>query len=144
MRIDPDDCCRAAAPGIVSHSAGAGVSEEVAVRRRHEIGYSDPMAIPPLTPTRVKICGLSTEVTLAAALEVGADWIGLVHFPPSPRHVDLARAGALSRLARGKAERVVLLVDPEDALILAVLEAADPDMIQLHGRESPQRVAEIR
>jgi phosphoribosylanthranilate isomerase len=102
------------------------------------------MAIPPLTPTRVKICGLSTEVTLAAALEVGADWIGLVHFPRSPRHVDLARAGALSRLARGKAERVVLLVDPEDALILAVLEAADPDMIQLHGRESPQRVAEIR
>lgn len=102
------------------------------------------MAPPPRAPVRVKICGLSTEATLAAALEAGADWIGLVHFPRSPRHVDLGRAGALSRLARERAERVVLLVDPDDALVLAAIEAVDPDLIQLHGRESPARVAAIR
>ncbi|XYD10073.1 phosphoribosylanthranilate isomerase [Methylobacterium sp. NMS12] len=95
-------------------------------------------------PTRVKICGLSTEATLTAALESGADWIGLVHFPRSPRHVALARAAALSALARGRAERVVLLVDPDDALLAASVEAVDPDLIQLHGHESPERVAAIR
>ena len=102
------------------------------------------MASETVIPTRVKICGLSTESTLAAALEAGADWIGLVHFPRSPRHVALTRAAALSNLARGRAERVVLLVDPDDALVAAAVEAVDPDMIQLHGRESPARVAEIR
>ncbi|SFT10685.1 phosphoribosylanthranilate isomerase [Methylobacterium sp. yr668] len=95
-------------------------------------------------PTRVKICGLSSEATLTAALEAGADWIGLVHFPRSPRHVALAGAAALSALARGRAERVILLVDPDDALLAASVEAVDPDLVQLHGRESPERVAAIR
>lgn len=102
------------------------------------------MASETVIPTRVKICGLSTEATLTAALEAGADWIGLVHFPRSPRHVALAQAAALSALARGRAERVVLLVDPDDALVAAAVAAADPDLIQLHGRESPERVAAIR
>jgi phosphoribosylanthranilate isomerase len=102
------------------------------------------MASETVIPTRVKICGLSTETSLAAALEAGADWIGLVHFPRSPRHVDLGRAAVLSALARGRAERVVLLVDPDDALVAAAVEAIDPDLIQLHGRESPARVAAIR
>ncbi|GEP05541.1 phosphoribosylanthranilate isomerase [Methylobacterium oxalidis] len=97
-----------------------------------------------MSAVRVKICGLSTEETLAAALEAGADWIGLVHFPRSPRHVALERARALSAAARGRAERVVLLVDPDDALVAAAVEATDPDLIQLHGRESPERVAAIR
>ncbi|MFX8031928.1 N-(5'-phosphoribosyl)anthranilate isomerase, partial [Acinetobacter baumannii] len=66
------------------------------------------------SPTRVKICGLSTEATLTAALEAGADWIGLVQFPRSPRHVSLAQAAALAARARGRAERVILLVDPDD------------------------------
>ncbi|WP_457103925.1 phosphoribosylanthranilate isomerase [Methylobacterium sp. P5_C11] len=102
------------------------------------------MASTTVPPTRIKICGLSTEPTLTAALEAGVDWIGLVHFPRSPRHVALARAAVLSARARGRAERVVLLVDPDDALVAAVLEAVDPDLIQLHGRESPVRVAAIR
>lgn len=97
-----------------------------------------------MSAIRVKICGLSTETTLTAALDAGADWIGLVHFPKSPRHVELERARALSRAAAGRAERVVLLVDPDDALVAAALEAVDPDLIQLHGRESPERVAAIR
>ncbi|MFB0490157.1 phosphoribosylanthranilate isomerase [Methylobacterium sp. OAE515] len=102
------------------------------------------MASETAVPTRVKICGLSTEVTLTAALEAGADWIGLVHFARSPRHVTLAQAAALSALARGRAERVLLLVDPDDALVASAVAAADPDLIQLHGRESPERVAAIR
>ncbi len=102
------------------------------------------MASTTVPPTRIKICGLSTEPTLTAALEAGVDWIGLVHFPRSPRHVALAQAAVLSARARGRAERVVLLVDPDDALVAAVLEAVDPDLIQLHGRESPVRVAAIR
>ncbi|MCJ2088629.1 phosphoribosylanthranilate isomerase [Methylobacterium sp. E-005] len=95
-------------------------------------------------PARIKICGLSTEDTLDAALALGVDWIGLVHFPRSPRHVDVARAAGLSRRAKGRAERVVLLVDPDDTLLTSVVEAVGPDLIQLHGRESPERVAAIR
>lgn len=97
-----------------------------------------------MPPVAVKICGLSTPATLDAALEAGADLVGFVHFPKSPRHVDLDRGQALSAQARGRAERVVLLVDPDDALLAAALEALDPDWIQLHGRESPARVAAIR
>lgn len=92
----------------------------------------------------VKICGLSTPETVEAAISAGADWIGLVHFPRSPRHVDLGRAGMLARQARGRAGRVVLLVDPDDALVAEAVEAVDPDLIQLHGRESPERVAAVR
>ncbi|SDO32515.1 phosphoribosylanthranilate isomerase [Methylobacterium phyllostachyos] len=95
-------------------------------------------------PARIKICGLSTRETLDAALALGVDWIGLVHFPRSPRHVDFASAAALSSQARGRAERVVLLVDPDDVLLSRAVEAIDPDLIQLHGRESPERVTAIR
>ncbi|MFD0937906.1 N-(5'-phosphoribosyl)anthranilate isomerase, partial [Methylobacterium trifolii] len=92
----------------------------------------------------IKICGLSTPGTLAAALDAGADWIGLVHFPRSPRHVGWDTARALSAQARGRAQRVVLLVDPDDAELDAALEAVDPDLVQLHGSESPERVSMIR
>jgi phosphoribosylanthranilate isomerase len=92
----------------------------------------------------VKICGLSTGPTLAAALDAGADYVGFVHFAKSPRHVDLDAARDLSALARGRAQRVVLLVDPDDALLAAVIAATDPDWVQLHGREAPERVAAIR
>lgn len=102
------------------------------------------MANATVPPARIKICGLSTEDTLDAALALGVDWIGLVHFPRSPRHVELARADTLSRRAKGRAERVVLLVDPDDTLLADAVEAVDPDLIQLHGHESPERVAAIR
>ncbi|GEP08924.1 phosphoribosylanthranilate isomerase [Methylobacterium gnaphalii] len=97
-----------------------------------------------MRPVSVKICGLSTEPTLDAALESGADLVGFVHFPKSPRHVSLERAGALSRQAGGRVQRVVLLVDPDDALVTAAVEAISPDLIQLHGHESVERVAAIR
>ncbi|GJD40038.1 phosphoribosylanthranilate isomerase [Methylobacterium bullatum] len=93
---------------------------------------------------RVKICGLSTPDTLDAALSAGADLVGFVHFPKSPRHVPLETARLLSDRAKGRAERVVLLVDPDDALIDAAVGTVDPDWIQLHGHETPERVAAIR
>jgi phosphoribosylanthranilate isomerase len=96
--------------------------------------------------TKVKICGLKTQAALEAALAGGADYVGLVFFPPSPRNLapeaDVARS--LAARARGRAGIVALMVDPDDALIEAVLASADPDILQLHGEETPERVAEVR
>lgn len=97
--------------------------------------------------TKVKICGLSTTQSLDVALDGGADYVGLVHFAKSPRHVDFDQAALLCAHARGRradAEVVVLLVDPDDALVDAVAARVKPDTIQLHGTESLARVAEIR
>ncbi len=92
----------------------------------------------------VKICGLSTPETLDAALEAGADLVGFVHFPKSPRHVTLAAAPALVARVGSKAGKVALLVDPDDATLAAVVAAFHPDILQLHGAETPERVAQIR
>ncbi|HEU6440840.1 MAG TPA: phosphoribosylanthranilate isomerase [Microvirga sp.] len=94
--------------------------------------------------TLIKICGLSTPETLAAALDAGADMVGFVRFPKSPRHVTLDLGHRLSLQAKGRAKRVVLLVDPGDEDIAQAVEAINPDLIQLHGSETPERVAEIR
>lgn len=94
--------------------------------------------------TLIKICGLSTPETLAAALDAGADMVGFVRFAKSPRHVTLDLGHRLSLQAKGRAQRVVLLVDPGDEEIAQAVEAINPDLIQLHGHESPERVAEIR
>jgi phosphoribosylanthranilate isomerase len=95
-------------------------------------------------PVAVKICGLSSDAALAAALAGGADMVGLVFFPPSPRNVSAARAQVLAGAARGRARIVALMVDPSDEEIAAVVAAAEPDLLQLHGRETPKRVEEIR
>lgn len=92
----------------------------------------------------VKICGLKTPETLDAALAAGADMVGLVHFGKSPRHVDIAAADALAQRARGRAQVVALVVDPDDDLLSALAERVRPDLFQLHGRETPERVAAIR
>lgn len=92
----------------------------------------------------IKICGLSTPETLDAALAAGADMVGLVFFPRSPRHVDLERAARLAAQARGRAEIVALTVDADDALLAAIIDAAAPDILQLHGHETPERVRAIR
>lgn len=92
----------------------------------------------------IKICGLSTPETLDAALDAGADLVGFVRFPKSPRHVSLGLGQRLSQQAKGRALRVVLLVDPGDEEIAQAVEAINPDLLQLHGSESPERVAEIR
>ncbi len=95
-------------------------------------------------PTEVKICGLSDEESVDAALRAGADYVGFVFFPPSPRNVALDRAAELARRARGRADIVALTVDADDALLHAIAETLRPDLLQLHGRESPQRAAAIR
>ena len=92
----------------------------------------------------IKICGLSTPETLDAALSAGADWVGFVRFPKSARHVSLDLGRELSNQAKGRARRVVLLVDADDAAIADVIEELEPDLLQLHGHESPERVAAIR
>lgn len=92
----------------------------------------------------VKICGLKTPETLAAALDAGADMVGFVFFPKSPRHIDLATAETLGRQAQGKTLKVALTVDADDAALAAIVAALHPDLLQLHGHESPERVAAIR
>jgi phosphoribosylanthranilate isomerase len=94
--------------------------------------------------TQVKICGLSTLETLHVALDAGADYVGLVFFPASPRNVDLAMARRLAEAARGRAKIVALLVDPTDAVLADVVAEISPDLIQLHGSETADRVTEVR
>lgn len=91
----------------------------------------------------VKICGLSTRETAEAALAAGADLIGLVFFPKSPRNVTLEQAAGLAALARGRAKVVALVVDADDQLLSDIAREVQPDFIQAHGGETPQRVAEI-
>ena len=91
----------------------------------------------------VKICGLSTPATLDAALDAGADMVGFVFFPKSPRHVDWGQARALGLKARGRAKIVALTVDADDDALKRILDALEPDVLQLHGRESPARVKRI-
>jgi phosphoribosylanthranilate isomerase len=92
----------------------------------------------------VKICGLSTPETVDAALEAGADMIGLVFFPPSPRFVTPEQAAPLAARARGRAAVTVLTVDMDEAGIAAIVDAVRPDWLQLHGHESPEQVAALR
>jgi phosphoribosylanthranilate isomerase len=93
---------------------------------------------------QVKICGLSTPETLDIALDAGADAVGFVFFPPSPRNLSFEQARALGTRVKGRARKVALTVDADDALFEKVIEALKPDMLQLHGHETPQRVAAIR
>ncbi len=95
-------------------------------------------------PVDVKICGLKTAATLNAALAAGVNYVGLVFYAPSPRNIDVTDAIALADLARGKARIVALFVDPDDALLNDVIASVQPDIIQLHGSETPERIAEIR
>lgn len=92
----------------------------------------------------VKICGLKTEEAVAAALDAGADMVGFVFFPKSPRNVALDDAVCLAAPARGKAKIVALVVDADDALLAAIRDRLAPDLLQLHGHESPERCAAIR
>ncbi|MGJ5175133.1 phosphoribosylanthranilate isomerase [Bradyrhizobium oligotrophicum] len=92
----------------------------------------------------VKICGLTTPDTLAAALDAGADMVGFVFFPPSPRHVSLTDARALGRDAKGRALKVALTVDADDPTIENIVETLRPDLLQLHGRESVARIRDLK
>jgi len=92
----------------------------------------------------VKICGLKTPEALDVALEAGADMVGFVFFPPSPRHVGLAAAAELGRRVGDRARKVALIVDADDALLKSITDALRPDLLQLHGAETPARVQAIK
>jgi phosphoribosylanthranilate isomerase len=92
----------------------------------------------------IKICGLSTAEALDVALEAGADMVGFVFFPPSPRHLGFEAAKRLGGRVNGRAQKVALSVDASDADLAALIEALKPDLLQLHGKEDPERVAMVR
>lgn len=92
----------------------------------------------------IKICGLSTPETVTAALDGGASHVGFIFFAKSPRNVAPEAAGRLRQAARGRAKAVAVTVDAGDAFLDAIVAAMAPDMLQLHGRETPQRVAEVK
>lgn len=92
----------------------------------------------------VKICGITTEEALEAAIEAGADYAGFVFFKKSPRHLTFARAAALARRAEGHIFTVALTVNPRYGALKAIMARVRPDFIQLHGEESVERVASIR
>lgn len=92
----------------------------------------------------IKICGLSTPDTLDAAIAAGASHVGFVHFAKSPRHVDFDKLAALAARVPGHVRKVGVLVDPDDALLDQVITAGRLDAVQLHGKETPERLAAIR
>jgi phosphoribosylanthranilate isomerase len=92
----------------------------------------------------VKICGLSTPEALDVALDEGADMVGFVFFPPSPRHVSFEAARQLGQRVRGRAQKVALTVDADDAWVDAIVEALQPDLLQLHGKETAARVTALK
>src|SRR5580704_10870026 len=91
-----------------------------------------------------KICGLSSEAAVEAAVAGGAAYVGFVFYPPSPRSVSAARDGELSKAVPASVQRVGMFVDADDAAIAAALGAAPLDILQFHGRETPERIAEAK
>ena len=91
----------------------------------------------------VKICGLSTPKTMDAALDAGADFVGLMFFAKSPRNVTLQHAAELAERARGRATVVTVTVSADDALLMSIAENVRPDLIQAHGDETPERITEM-
>ena len=92
----------------------------------------------------VKICGLSTREPLEVALQAGADMVGFVFFEASPRHISLGTARELGQTAKGRALKVALTVDADDATLSNIVETLQPDILQLHGSESISRVRDIK
>jgi len=92
----------------------------------------------------IKICGLTSPEALDVALSEGADMVGFVFFAPSPRHLAFDAAVPLGRQVGSRARKVALSVDADDAWLAASIEALAPDMLQLHGKESPARLAAVK
>lgn len=93
---------------------------------------------------RVKICGLRTTADVDAVAKAGAAYAGFVFFPKSPRNVTVPEARVLAHAAPVGLAKVALVVDATDALLDEIVEGVPLDMLQLHGHESPERVAEVR
>lgn len=92
----------------------------------------------------VKICGLSSPESVEAALAAGADMLGFVRFEKSPRHLALEAAESLGRQVGARARKVLLTVDADDAALAAAVEALGPHILQVHGNETPERIATLK
>jgi phosphoribosylanthranilate isomerase len=92
----------------------------------------------------IKICGLKTREALEAALAGGASHVGFIFFEKSPRNIAPAKAGRLRKAALGRAKAVAVTVDADDATLDAIVAEMRPDMLQLHGQETPERVTELK
>ncbi|MBS3651235.1 phosphoribosylanthranilate isomerase [Pseudaminobacter sp. 19-2017] len=92
----------------------------------------------------IKICGLKTPETIAAAIEGGASHVGFIFFAKSPRYIEPGDAGRLRQAVGGRAQAVAVVVDANDAVLDTIVSEMKPDMLQLHGKESPARVAEVK
>lgn len=91
----------------------------------------------------IKICGLRTQEMVNAALRHGATHIGLMHFAKSPRHLSVEQVNSLAAVIPPHVGRVAVLVDPDDTLVAALADGGKVSALQLHGKETPERVAEI-
>ncbi len=97
-----------------------------------------------MKPVEIKICGITSEEAMEAAVEAGADYVGLVFFPPSPRCVTPERAAELVEFLPADLVKVGLFVDPDDSTLDRVLSQVRLDLVQVHGRETPERLEQIR
>ena len=97
-----------------------------------------------MSGTLVKICGISTPETLAAAIGNGASHVGFVHFAKSPRHLSLADAGRLRALVPSHVKAVLLLVNPSSETLADAIRSVAPDVVQFHGAETPDALARFR
>lgn len=97
-----------------------------------------------MTSPQIKICGLKSPETLAAAIDAGATHIGLNLYPPSPRYVELQQARALRDQARGRVKVVLLLVNADPPETIKAITAVEPDIVQFHGKESPEWLSAVR
>jgi phosphoribosylanthranilate isomerase len=92
----------------------------------------------------IKICGLKTEEAVATALESGASHVGFIFFEKSPRHISIEEAARLREAARGKALAVAVTVDADDVTLDAIVTGMKPDILQLHGHETTDRIRELK
>ncbi len=97
-----------------------------------------------MKPVEIKICGITSEEAMEAAVEAGADYVGLVFFPPSPRCVTPERAAELVEFLPADLVKVGLFVDPDDSTLDRVLSQVRLDLVQVHGRETPERLEQTR
>lgn len=93
---------------------------------------------------RVKICGINTRQAMSAAIDGGADYVGAVFYAPSPRYVSPVEAGALAQDVPVSVKKVAVTVDADDDLLEQIVAHAATDLFQLHGSESPDRIAHIK
>lgn len=94
--------------------------------------------------TAIKICGLADETAVQAVIAANADYAGFVYFPASPRHVTFARAAELAKILPATIKTVSVLVNPDDALLSEMQSAFKAHYVQLHGKETPERLRDIK